>query len=398
MTNRMGKFSIDRRAYDDVVITTPVSLPYVRFSEQSAHWWIGRALRALVDGSGIEARDIDGFCLSSFTTAPDTAIGLAEHLGLSVRWLDHVPLGGASGITGVRRAARAVQSGDCDVVACIGADTNQRGSFGNTLANFSRFSQDAVYPYGAGGTNASFALIARNYMEQFNVSREDLGRIAVAQRSNALKNPNALMKEPLTLDQYMNARPIADPIHLYDCVMPCAGAEAVLVMRQDTARACGIAGARLRGSIERHNARSIDPMQTSGGWVEDVGELYRMAGVGPDDIDVVQTYDDYPVICMMQMEDLGFCKKGEGAEFVRSHDLRIEGDFPHNTSGGQLSCGQAGAGGSYVGLTEAVRQVLGTAGDTQVKGANLALASGFGMMTYTRGLSSCAVILSGERA
>ena len=102
--------------------------------------------------------------------------------------------------------------------------------------NFSRFNQDAVYPYGAGGANASFALIARNYMRTFGARREDFGKIAVAQRSNALRNPHALMKAPLTIEQYMSARPIADPIHLFDCVMPCAGAEAFLVMGEETRR------------------------------------------------------------------------------------------------------------------------------------------------------------------
>lgn len=385
-----------RQPYDGVVVTTPVTVSYTRYSIESAHWWIGRALRALVDASGIGAREFDGFCLSSFTVGPDTAIGLTQHFGLSPRWLDHIPLGGASAIAAMRRAARAVQAGDCDVVACVAGDTNHVDSFRRTLENFSRFSQDAVYPYGAGGANASFALIARHYMERFGVTREDLGRIAVAQRANALRNPNALMKTPLTLEQYMAARPISDPIHLFDCVMPCAGAEAFLVMREETAAAQGLKGARILGSIERHNARIGDEVQNHGGWVADIDDLYAMAGVTPGQLDFVQTYDDYPVIVMMQLEDLGFCKKGEGAEFVRQHDLTIGGNFPHNTSGGQLSVGQAGAAGAYLGVTEALRQVLGTAGPTQVEKAKVGLASGFGMINYERGLSSGAVILAGE--
>ncbi len=101
------------------------------------------------------------------------------------------------------------------------------------------------------------------------------------------------------------------------------------------------------------------PFQVRGGWAMDVDELYAMAGVKPDDLDFVETYDDYPVISMMQFEDLGFCRKGEGPDFVRQHDLTIDGTFPHNTSGGQLSVGQAGAGGAYLGVVEAMRQVLG---------------------------------------
>ncbi len=391
----MTKFKSPRAPYEGVVLAAPVTIPYERFSTESAHWWIARALKALADTSGISAREFDGLCLSSFTVGPDTAIGLTQHFGLSVRWLDHIPLGGASAIAALRRASRAVQAGDCDVVACIGGDTNHVDSFRRTLESFSRFSQDAVYPYGAGGANASFALIARHYMNRFGVKREDLGRIAVAQRANALRNPNALMKTPLTLEQYISARPIADPIHLYDCVMPCAGAEAFLVMREETAAASGVRGVKILASIERHNARIDDVVQNHGGWVADIDDLYAMAGLRPDQMDFVQTYDDYPVIVMMQLEDLGFCRKGEGAEFVRQHDLTIDGTFPHNTSGGQLSCGQAGAAGAYIGVTEAMRQVLGEAGPTQVKNARVGLASGFGMINYDRGLSSAAVIVAG---
>jgi acetyl-CoA acetyltransferase len=395
LRHSMTKSKLRRTSYDGVVVTTPVTIPYVRHSIESAHWWIARALRALVDTSGISARDFDGFCLSSFTVGPDTAIGLTQHFGLSVRWLDHIPLGGVSAIAALRRAARAVQAGDCDVAACVAGDTNHVDSFRRTQEGFSRFSQDAVYPYGAGGANASFAMIARHYMKHFGVKREDLGRIAVSQRANALHNPNALMKAPLTLEQYMSARPIADPIHLYDCVMPCAGAEAFLVMREETAAACNLRGTRILASIERHNARIDDVVQNHGGWVADIDDLYSMAEVRPDQIDFVQTYDDYPVIVMMQLEDLGFCKKGEGVDFIRQHDLTINGTFPHNTSGGQLSVGQAGAAGAYLGVTEAVRQVLGEAGPTQVKSARVGLASGFGMINYDRGLSSGAAIFAG---
>jgi len=384
-----------RTPYDGVVIAAPVTIPYMRYSIESAQWWIGRALSALVVQAGIKASDIDGLCVSSFTMGTDSGIGLTQHFGLCVRWLDTIPLGGASAVAGLRKAARAVQAHDADIVACVAGDTNHVDSFRLTLENFSRFNQDAVYPYGAGGANASFALIARNYMRTFGVTREDVGRIAVAQRANALRNPHALMKAPLTLEQYLAARPISDPIHLFDCVMPCAGAEAFLVMREDTAASLGLPVARLLSTIERHNAFADDPMQVRGGWAMDIGELYAMAGVKPDDLDVVQTYDDYPVITMMQFEDLGFCKKGEGAEFVRQHDLTIDGDFPHNTSGGQLSAGQAGAAGAYLGLVEGLRQVLGTAGPTQVRNASLALASGFGMINYDRGLASGAAIFAG---
>jgi acetyl-CoA acetyltransferase len=382
-----------RAGYDNVAVAVPITVPYERFSDQSAHWWIGRALHALVSEAGVRPRDIDGLCVSSFTLGSDTAVGLTQHFGLSPRWLDHIPMGGACGVVALRRAARAVQAGDADLVACVAGDTNQRDSFRSTVAGFSRFATDASYPYGGGGPNGSFALLTDAYMRKYGATREDFGRICVAQRQNALRFPHALMKKPLTLDDYLSARMIADPVGLFDCVMPCAGADAFLVMREETARAMGLAYAQVRGTIERHNAFPEDPIQLRGGWAADRDDLWAMAGIGPEAINLLQTYDDYPVIVMMQIEDLGFCPKGEAAAFVRSHDLTVTGDFPHNTSGGQLSVGQAGAAGGYLGLVEALRQITGTAGGTQVPGARTALVSGFGMINYDRGLCSAAAIL-----
>jgi acetyl-CoA acetyltransferase len=390
----MGKWDRKRQGYEGVVAAVPVSIPYQRYTPESAHWWIAKALGGLVRDAGITPQDIDGFTVSSFTLFPDTAVGLTQHLGLTPRWLDHIPMGGASGIVALRRAARAVQAGDASIVACVSGDANHVDSFRNMLTSFSRFAQDASYPYGAGGPNASFALLTDHYMRKYGAQREEFGKIAVAQRANALRYDNAIMKKPLTLDQYMNARPIADPIHLFDCVMPCAGAEAFLVMHEDTASELGLKSVKLLSTIERHNAFPNDPIQDRGGWAMDVDEFWQMADVKPIDTDFLQTYDDYPVISMMQMEDLGFCEKGEGPQFVRDHSLEIDGTFPHNTSGGQLSVGQAGAAGGFLGLVEAIRQLTGSANGTQVRNANIGVVSGFGMINYDRGVCSAAAILA----
>jgi acetyl-CoA acetyltransferase len=383
-----------RKSYDGIVACLPVTIPYRHYSTNSAHWWLGRALREIVTRARLRPKDIDGFAVSSFTVGPDTAVGLTQHFGLSPRWLDHIPFGGASGIVALRRAARAVQAGDADIVACVAGDTNHVDSFRKTLSTFSRFAQDAVYPYGSGGANASFALITKNYMNSYGARREDFAKLCIAQRDNALSIPHAMMKKKLTLDGYMSARPIADPIHLFDCVMPCAGAEALLVCREDTAKSLNLPGVRILSTIERHNAFPTDPMQVRGGWALDVDELWSMAGLKPKDVDFVETYDDYPVIVMMQLEDLGFCMKGEAPDFVRSHSFTNEGTFPQNTSGGQLSIGQAGAAGGFLGLVEAMRQLTAQQLGTQVPDAKTCLVSGFGMINYDRGLSSCAAILA----
>jgi acetyl-CoA acetyltransferase len=384
----------NRRPYDGVVVCAPVTVPYVRYSTDTAHWWIGRALHQLTRTAGIAPKDIDGLVLSSFTAGADSAVGMTQHLGLSPRWLDHVPMGGVSGVVGLRRAARAVQSGDAQFVAVVAGDTNHVDSFRKTLSSFSRFAQDAVYPYGSGGANASFALITKNYMNKYGVTREDFGKICVAQRDNALSIPFAMMKKKLTLDEYMKARPISDPLHLFDCVMPCAGAEAFLVCREDVAKSLGLPAVKLLSTIERHHAFADDPIQVRGGWAMDVDDLWQMAGVKPDDVDLLETYDDYPVIVTMQFEDLGFCKKGEGKDFIRQHSFTTDGTFPHNTSGGQLSTGQAGAAGGHLGITEAIRQLTGQPIGKPVEDAKIAAVSGFGMINYDRGLSSGAAVLA----
>jgi acetyl-CoA acetyltransferase len=391
-----------RKAYDGVAVAAPLTVPYVRYSIRAAHWWLANAFKKILEASNLHKDDVDGLTVSSFTLAPDTAIGLTQHLGLSPRWLDHIPLGGASAVVALRRAARAVQAGDADIVACIAGDTNHVDSFRLTLANFSQFARDAVYPYGAGGPNASFAFLTAYYMRTHGATREDFGKLCVAQRTNALKFPFALFKTPLTMEQYLSARPIAEPLHLFDCVMPCAGAEGFLVLREERARALSLPYARLLGTIERHNAFASDPVQMRAGWALDRDDLYRQAGVAPQDIDFVETYDDYPVISLMQLEDLGFCGKGEGPAFVRKHTFTWDGSFPLNTSGGQLSVGQAGAAGGFLGMVEAIRQLTGEAGERQVKDAKrgplFGLVSGFGMINYDRGLGSGAAILAATKA
>ena len=430
-----------RQNYDGVVIAVPVTVPYARYSVRSAHWWLARALGQLLRESGVAKDDLDGLAISSFTLAPDSAIGLTQQLGVSPRWLDHIPLGGASGVVALRRAARAVQAGDARYVACVSGDTNHVDSFRLTLANFSQFARDAVYPYGAGGPNASFAFLTQYAMRTQGVTREDFGKLCVAQRANALHFEHALFKKPLTLDDYLNARPVATPLALFDCVMPCAGADAFMVMREEDAVALGLKYARILGTIERHNAFAHDPVQYRAGWALDGDDLYAQAGVGPDDIDCLQAYDDYPVITLMQLEDLGFCAKGEGAALIRANTFTHDGTLPLNTSGGQLSVGQAGAAGGFLGMVEGLRQLTGAANRRQVQRrhtvssplsnanstgnqskahakngshqgvqsdddmesdptnasgdpAQHVLVSGFGMINYDRGLGSGAAILA----
>lgn len=384
------------QSYAGVALTAPISFGYSRFSEHGAAWFIGRTLAAMLDSAGIAKQDVDGLAVSSFSLAPDSAITLTEHFGLTPRWLEQLPFGGASGVMALRRAARAIQCGDAEIIACIGGDTSKPDSFTELVSNFSNFSKDAAYPYGAAGPNGAFSLITQHYMDKYGVKREDFGRLCIAQRRNAQHYEHALLRgKPLSMEDYLNARQIAGPVHLFDCVMPCAGGEGFFVMSAERAKTLKLPYVVVRAADELHNAYADDPVQFRGGWSQYKDALYTAANLSPAAIDLVQTYDDYPVISMLQLEDLGFCAKGEGAAFVRDTRLTFDGgELPHNTSGGQLSCGQAGAAAGYMGVVETIRQLTNRALGNQVPNANTGLVSGYGMVNYDRGLCSAAAILA----
>lgn len=385
-------------SFRDIAIVVPTTFGYTKRSEHHVPWFIAGVLREMLANAGLAKRDVDGLVVASYRNAPDNTAAVANHLGMSPRFVVDLPYGGASGIIALRRAARAVQAGDAEVVACIGADVPP--SAGDSGANFSSFWRDCVHPYGAGGFNALFSLITDSYSVENGVRREDFAAICVAQRRNAQRFEPALLKSDMTLADYLNAPAVTGVLGLYDCVMRCCGAEGVLVMTVERARRLGLPYAVMAGCVERHMGWTEDTVQRSVGLVPDDRDmLYRMAGSGPADMDFVEIYDDYPVIVMLQLESLGFCPSGEAARFIASRELTIDGDFPLNTSGGMLSAGQAGAAGSFLGLTEATRQVTGLAVNNAVVGARRGLVSCYGAVSYDRGVCwSAAVLETGRRA
>ncbi len=381
--------------YSGVAVTTPVTFGYARTTEHEVPWFIGGVLEALMKRAGVAKDEIDGLVLASYRLAPDNTASMAEYFGLSTRFMVDLPFGGASGVIALRRAVRAVQAGDAQIVACIAADTAPTG-FG-IGANFSRFSRDHIYPYGAGGPNAVFAMITDNYMRKNNATREDFGRICVAQRSNGSHFPGAVMRSPISMEDYLAARPISDPLVLLDCVMRVNGAEGFLVMAEDRAGALSLPFASVAAAIERHDGVSATAVQEAVGFNASRDGLYEQAGLVPGDMNFIQAYDDYPVIVLLQLEALGLCAPGEGARFVRQRDLTVEGDLPLNTNGGMLAMGQAGAAGGFVGVTEALRQLTGENLGAVVTGAKAGIVSCYGTVNYDRGLCSSAAILTRGR-
>lgn len=384
------------RDYSGIAITVPVSCAYSRTSRRTMPWFLGKALGELIRQSGIEKSDIDGLAVSSYLLAPDNGASLTDMFGLTPRFLIDFPYGGASGIIAMKRAARAVQDGDAEIVACIAGDIAQYGYGFN--AAFSTFSRDHVYPNGGGGMNAVFSLITRHYMDTFGATREDFGRICIAQRANSVGHPMALFRSPLTMDAYLNARLICDPIGLFDCVPRVCGSEGFLVMTEDRARSLKLPYVVIAGAVERHNAYADDPVIAHFGVAAESEALYRQAGVGPDAIKFVEAYDDYPVMVMLELEALGFSRPGEAVSLVRDKTLTVGGDLPVNTSGGMLSLGQAGAGAGILHVNEAIGQLIGRPLGRAVENAEYGLISCLGTVNYDRGLCTGAAILRRGRA
>ena len=348
--------------YGDVVVCAPVTVPYVRRSDKGAAWWLGSALRKLLETSGLAKQQIDGLCLSSFTLAPDGPAPFTQYVGL-VAALPGVP----ADRWRLRRHGAAPRRSGGAVRRRRGGGLHRRRHQRRRTASTTWSRSSAASRATTSGHMApadrtqSFALLTDHAMRRTGATREDFGKLCVAQRQWAQRNPLALLRGELTLEAYLAARPIALPLHLFDCVMPCAGADGFLVMHRARAAALGLPCVRILATIERHNAFPDDPIQWRGGWAMDADALWQQAAIGPDAIDVLQTYDDYPVISMLQFEDLGFCAKDAGADFIRRNEFGPGGNLPHNTGGGQLSGGQAGAAGGFLGLVEAMRQLTGQA-------------------------------------
>lgn len=364
---------------------------YEKAALRSEQGYLALAAREALESAGLAPAEIDGISISSTTLPPDNAVTLAEHFGLSPRWASMGNAGGAGAVVNVLDAIQAVESGRADYVLCLAGAAQDTNFFRDRINRFNRSVADYLAPHGFGGMNGLFGIIQRKHMETYGTRRESLGRISVDQRANAMRNPNALLRKPMDIDDYLNAPMIADPIRLFDCVLPCAGAEALIIGPLD--RVAKEKRVRLAAGAERHNHPPGEVSPLRGGWETFRDALFTEADADPGAMDFLQAYDDYPIMVAIQIEDLGFCEKGKVGAFLDGHHMRWDGDFPLNTGGGQLSCGQTGGGGGMIGITEAVRQLRGEGGERQVPKARRGLVSGYGMVGYGHGLSASAMIL-----
>jgi len=380
--------------YREAAIVGYGETAYHKRRERTTMSYIADAIRRALLSGGLRKDDVDGLAVTSFELPPDNVTTVAEHLGLTINWAFQGSYGGASGVIGIAQAARAIQSGDANVVVVVAADAVDVAAHNTEISNFSTAIRDFVASYGFAGANGFFALLQRLHMDAYGTKLEQLGKLAVTQRYHASLNENALLRAPLSLDDYLDSRIIADPIRLYDCVMPCSGGDAVVVASSRQARELPGRPIYILGAGQRHNHNPGDIVPLTQGWAAYADALFERAGLQRSSVDMLQLYDDYPIMEVIQLEDLGFCDKGTGGSFIERTDVSIHGSLPINTGGGQLSAGQCGAGGGMIGVVEAVRQLRGEAGARQVAGVGTALVTGFGMVSYGRGLSTSAMILS----
>jgi acetyl-CoA acetyltransferase len=348
------------------------------------------ACLALVD-SGLAPHGVDGLAVASFSLAPDHAVDLAWRLGLRLRWLMDDANGGASGINMLQHALRAVEAGDADTVLILAGDGLGTVAFRRLVETYNSATRDHLAPLPTGGPNALFALLTQRHMQRHGLGREAYGKVAIMQREWAALNPGAVYRKPLSLEEYLEAPIVAEPLGRLDCVPIVSGADALIVSRAD--RAADRAPIRVPALRTSFNAddQEGDGLQT--GIAQLVDRLWADAGATPDDVDVVAVYDDYPVMVLVQLADLGLVD-GDLGRFV--DEQLATRRLPVNTSGGQLSAGQAGAAGGLHGFVEAVRQLRGEAGERQVPDARRAVVAAYGMVAYRHGACAGAAVL--ERA
>lgn len=340
------------------------------------------SIRALED-AGIPLSEVDGL----FFTHPFDAWGgttLAQYLGLLPKVVENSRLGGSAFQTYVELAA-CLLAADVINVALIAFGSNQASALGKLPRTMQPFPYEA--PYKPLAPISAYALVADRYRSVYGLQREQLGEVALAARGWAQRNPEAVRREPLTMEDYLAARMVSDPLGVLDCCLVTDGAGAIVMTRADRARDLARPPIFVLGaaSTTTHHHISAMPDLLATGAADAATRAYKVAGVGPQDIDVVELYDAFTINTILFLEDLGFCAKGEGAAFVEGGAIAPGGRLPVNTNGGGLSCMHPGMYGLFT-IIEAVRQLRHDAGERQVPGAQLALAQGNGGVFSSQGV------------
>ncbi len=339
---------------------------------------------------GLKPSDIDGVA-----TAGQSPNETAWYLGITPTWVDGTSVGGCSFMLHVRHAAAAIESGLCTTVLITHGESGRsgigRGGFG-----FARSGMNGQFEGWAGpaGPPTMFTIPVLRYMKKYGVTEEQLAMVAVVQREYAMRNPNAVMKEPITVDDVLNSRMIAYPFHLLECCLVTDGAGALIMTSADRAKDFPTKPVYILGtgeSVETPIISQMEDFTSSRAFVVSGKKAFGEAGISHDDVDHLMIYDAFAHLPLYGLEDLGFVGRGEAAQFIWDGNTREGGKLPLNTNGGGLSYSHSGMYGMYA-LQESVRQMRGIA-PAQVKGAKISIAHGVGGMFGASGT----IIMSNER-
>jgi acetyl-CoA acetyltransferase len=338
------------------------------------------AREALAD-CGLSLSDVDGLFAAGMSMGPMGVVSLAESLNLKPRYLDGTNIGGSSFVAHVNHAAAAIHGGLCEVALILYGSTAASNAMAIGTGMGAGASRDPVAsfvsPYGM-TTVGSYALIAQRHMHLYGTRREQLAEIAVAMRTHASLNPDAKMRKPISVDDVLESRVISEPLHLLDCCIISDGGGAVVVTSLERARDLARPPVVLLGGGEAvcHQEVGAPDLLTIAAKQSSENAL-RMAQVSRDDVDLCTIYDSFTITVLMTLENLGFCKPGEGGSFVENGRIALGGALPVNPDGGGLSSNHPGMRGIFL-VIEATRQLRGECGPRQVEDAKIALVHGTG--------------------
>ncbi|MHC0508751.1 thiolase [Achromobacter aegrifaciens] len=342
---------------------------------------LAQAAMAAIADAGLSLKDIDGITTCS-SLSPMWAMSVVEYLGIRPTFLDSTMIGGSSYVAHLLPAMHALASGQCNAVLVCYGSTQRTAKFNRadlTRARKSLDPQPYETPYDPPLPVAAYALAASRHMHQYGTTRKQLSEVAVAARKWAQLNPEATMREPLSLADVEAARPVCEPFTVRDCCMVSDGAGAFVLTRSDRARDCARKPVYVMGNATAVWNRQVSSMHdlTVTAALESGRRCYEMAGVSAKDMDLAMLYDAFTINTILFLEDLGFCQKGEGGAFVDDGAIAPGGRLAVNTNGGGLSCVHPGMYGVFL-MVEAVRQLRGECGERQLKDPNLALVHGNG--------------------
>ena len=340
------------------------------------------ALKAIAD-AGLKPTDIDG--VIPYGNLEVVAEDFVTNLGIpDLRYSATTPLGGASSVAAIQAAVSALVAGVANhVLIPVGRNGSSGERIGARAAALPQFRTIGEFemPSGNIAPPQLYAHMARRHMEMYGTTSRQLAEIAVAERANAILNDNAVMKKPMTIEDHQNSRMISDPLRLFDCCLESDGAAAVVISTTERAKDLAQKPIYIMGVAEGHpdspSAITQRPDITTLGTAKAAPRAFGMAGVTTKDIDVAEIYDCFTYIVMCQLEDLGFCKKGEGGDFISNGRIALDGELPINTHGGLLSQSHI-IGMNHV--CELVKQLRGTGGKAQVANAEIGLVTGYGDM------------------